>query len=326
MISKLRAGPVKSDAPEPPAKPETIGEWIGVALVLAMFAITGLVGLLTLWSGARGFLAGDFSLPMALFLVAMGSIFTTIGFGFFYFRFVKKPLWDAEERRLAARYPGQPWMLRKDWAARRIVHSNAGVAALLWIWNIGWWGGIAFIGTVNRAKIEAALAESWGSWIVAAIFLGAGLLGLHFAFAATRTYWRFGRTTLLLDSLPAYFGDRFRGTVEARLTGRPANPLKAELVCERLEWIRQLSGGKKTSKLKVEELVRASAEIPPSRLLVSRRSVRIPVEIDLPERGLESSLDSQGNGIRWTLHVETTAPDANMFACAFEVPVYPRRT
>ncbi len=78
-------------------------------------------------------------------------------------------------------------------------------------------GAFAFIGAVNRDKILAALDESWWGYLVAAIFVLCGLVALRLAVASTVANWRYGGTVLRLDTLPAYIGDRFRGTVEAKL-------------------------------------------------------------------------------------------------------------
>jgi hypothetical protein len=303
-------------------QPRTIGEWIGVGLVLAMFAMMGGIGALTIIEGVGQLTSGADSIPKALLVIAVGLVFSAVGFGFFYFRYVKQPLWDAEKRRLEARYPGEPWMLRKDWAARRIVHSNLGVTLLLWFWNIGWWGALAFIGTVNRDKILAALDESWWGYLLAALFVLCGLAALRLAIASTWAHWRYGRTVLRLDTLPAYIGDRFRGTVEAKLSARPTAGFKASLVCDRLEWVRTRRDGKTTSNLNVQQLARIDREIPASLVLVSRQSARIPVEIDIPPGSKGYDINSEGNGIRWTLHVEAPDVAGSPFSSSFEVPIY----
>jgi hypothetical protein len=312
--------------PEVSDSPQTIGQRIGVVVVLALFAMTGLMGSLTFAAGVRHLLSDEqlLPVPVALLLIAVGLFLSAISLGYFFFRYVKKPLWDAERARLEARYPGQPWMLRKDWPARRVVHSNLGLTIFLWIWTVGWWGALAFIGTVNRQKIEAVLEASWWNYALLALFVLCGVAGLRLAIAATWDYWRFGRSVLRLDTFPAHHGDQFRGAIEARLAKRPTAPLKAALICESLEWVTYKSGGKTTSKLNVKQLARVEREIAPSQILMSRSGARIPVEIDLPQACSETSLDDEGNGIRWTLSVEQlgTKPP---FSCAFEIPVYARR-
>ncbi len=96
-------------------------------------------------------------------------------------------------------------------------------------------------------------------------------------------------------------------------------------MCDRLEWVRVRRDGKTTSKLNVNELARIDREIPASSVLMSRQSARIPVEIDIPQGSKAFNLDSEGNGIRWTLHLEAADAGGSPFSCSFEVPVYTRR-
>lgn len=310
---------------ESSVKSRSLREWRGLTLVVAIFGGLGVIGLLTLNAGIRQVVSGETSLLIALVVLTLGLVFTAIGFGFLYIRFLKKPIWDAQKAKQEARYPGQPWMLRKDWAARRVVHSNLGTMLLLWVWNFGWWGGLALIGTVNREKILAALAESSWNYALLAIFVGAGLIGLRFALGVTWNVWRFGKTVLTLDTLPAFMGGRFRGTVEARLAERPSAPFVVELVCERLQWVERRTGGKTESRLETEKLARAEAKISPSQMIASRGGVRIPVEIEVPVAGHEYAIDERGNGVRWVLNVHTQSGDTP-FSCTFEVPVYGRRS
>lgn len=308
-----------------PAPKLGIGGWIGLILIQGLFAIVGLTGLLVLTAVPPQLWNGEIEVLPALILLLFGAVMAVIGFGILYVRYVKQPLWDAQKARQEALYPGQPWMLRKDWAARRIVHSNLGTMVLLWVWNCGWWGALALIGTVNREKILNALAESWWNYALLALFVGAGLIGLRFALGVTWNVWRFGKTVLTLDTLPAFIGDRLRGAIEARLAERPSAPLLAELVCEHLQWIERQSGGKTEQRLETKELARTETNIPPSRMIASRSGVRIPVEIDVAPTGLEHTLDERGNGVRWVLSVQTQRGDTP-FSCTFEVPVYARRS
>lgn len=307
-----------------PLAPKGVGAWIGVILVLGMFGSAGLIGSLALIAGIRNLAAGTLPLASSIVAIVLGAIFTAVGFGYFYFRYVKKPLWDAQKASLHARYPGQPWMLRKDWAARRIVHSNAGLAIMLWVWNVGWWGGLALITHVNRDKILASLESSWWGYALLGLFLLIGIGVLRLAVDATWSHWRYGRTVLRLDTLPAYAGERLRGTIEARLRERPASPLKASLVCDRLKWLTHRSNGKTTSRLVVTELSRFEREIRPASIIVSRNGARIPIEFELPSGAPDYSVDDEGNGVRWTLHVGTPDAQPSAFSCTFEVPVYGR--
>lgn len=324
---KWRAGAYTSSLSirDAPSSPETVGERIGVVIVVGMFACAGIVGVLALWAGISQYAAGALPLGNTLLAIALGLAFATLGFGFFYFRYVKKPLWDAQKARIEARYPDQPWMLRNDWASRRIVHSNAGVVIVLRLWNVGWWGGLILIGSINRDKILASLESSYWGYLLLAFFVLCGIAVLRLAIEATWSHWRYGRSVLRLDTLPAFSGERLRGTIEAGLTARPRAPLKASLVCERVKWTEYRSNGRTRTRAEVKEQSRMEREVTPASILVSYRGARIPIEFDIPSSSPEYAIDEQGNGIRWTLHLETSQAETPPFSCAFEVPVYRRR-
>ena len=172
-----------------------------------MFGMVGVMGLLTFYAGLRLLVTGEQHWGVALLVTAMGLVFSSIGLGFFWFQYIKAPVLRARRKAMEARYPGQPWMLRSDWAARRVTDSNLGVMIFLWVWVTGWWGAILFIWSMNRDKILAAAAASWWEAALGLIFPLAGLAGLLVAVHVTRTWWRYGRSTLRIDTLPGYLGD-----------------------------------------------------------------------------------------------------------------------
>jgi hypothetical protein len=303
------------------ASPSTL---LGVVLVHGMFGLTALMGLGVLTGGVRLLLSGEQPWPLALFICLMGVVFMTIGLGYFYVAYVKAPLWAAREARLKALYPGQPWMLRSDWAARKVTSSALGAMIFMWVWVTGWWGAIAFIGTVNRDKILQAMKTSWGDIAVAAIFVLAGLVGLMFAWQMTRSWWQFGRSTLRIDTLPGYLGDSFRGTVHTHYPGRPAQPMEAEIVCEDVRWITSRdSNGRTSQRAQVTPVWSATQAIAPSRMLAAR-GLSVPIEVALPGDQPPCDLDAEGNGIQWRLHLRTHTDTTPAFGCSFDVPVYAR--
>ena len=63
-----------------PDAPTGLGVWIGVALTYGMFAIAGLMWL-------RLIVTGEQHWGVGLLVTAMGIIFASIGFGFYYFQY-----------------------------------------------------------------------------------------------------------------------------------------------------------------------------------------------------------------------------------------------
>lgn len=311
-------------APLPEPQPGRFATLLGAVLVHGMFGLAALMGLGVLTGGVRLLFSGEQPWPLALFICLMGAVFMTIGFGYFFVAYIKAPVWAAREARLKTLYPGQPWMLRSDWAARKVTDSALGLMIFAWVWVAGWWGAIAFIGTVNRDKIVLALATSWGDIAVAAIFVLGGLIGLTFAWQATRSWWQFGRSTLRIDTLPGFLGETFRATVHTHYPGRPAQPMEAEIACEEVRWITgRDSKGRTTRRAKMTTLWSARQAIAPSRMLAAR-GLSVPIEVALPADQPPCALDEDGNGIQWRLHLRTHKDTTPAFGCSFDVPVYAR--
>ena len=334
--------PKKTDSTQgAPAAPAGIGVWIGAALVLGMFGMVALMGLLTFYAGLRLLVTGEQHWGVALLVTAMGVVFSGIGLGFFWFQYVKAPVLRARHKALEARYPNQPWMLRSDWAARRVTDSALGVVIFMWVWVTGWWSAIVFIWSMNRDKILAAAAASWWEAALGLIFPLAGLAGLLVAVHVTRAWWRYGRSTLRIDTLPGYLGEQFRGTLQASFRTRPAR-LEADIICEEVTWVTRRSGGKTTSERISKTLWSATHALEPSRMQLAGTAgaqARLPIAVPLPADQPPCGLDDGGDGIVWRLTVHevrnealrpadagsgATASDGPLFSASFEVPVFGR--
>jgi hypothetical protein len=315
----------------------TLGMWIGGGLTHGMFAIAGLMGLLVFTAGLRLTVTGEQHWGVGLLVTAMGVVFASIGIGFYYFQFIKAPAMRARRRALEARYPGQPWMLRRDWAARRVTDSAIGGVIFMWIWVAGWWGAIVFIWTMNRDKILAAAQTSWWEAAVGLVFPLAGLAGLLVAVSMTRTWLRYGRSVLRIDTLPGRLGDTFRGTLEANFTTRPAR-LEAEIVCEHQSWVTRRRNGK-TSRERVSERVWSKTHaLETSRMMLGggAGAAKLAIAVPLPGDQPPCELDENDEGIVWRLTVREVSDGAGgraggdgrdsgpLFSATFEVPVFGR--
>ena len=321
----------------------TVRTFIGAGLAYFFFAIAGLMGLLVLYAGLRLLVTGEQHWGVALLVTAMGIIFSAIGLGFFWFQFVKAPVLRARRQALEARYPNQPWMLRADWAARRVTDSSVGAVIFLWVWVAGWWGGILFIWSMNRDKILAAAAASWWEAAIGLIFPLCGLIGLTIAVQITRTWWRYGRSVLRIDTLPGYLGDRFRGTLEASFQQRPP-ALEAEIACEHVTWVTRRRDGKTERERVSETLGSATHALDTSRMLLDGAGGRatLPLNLPLPADQPPCGLDENDDGIVWRLTVREVSDglgrrargaggassggdDAGpLYSATFEVPVWGR--
>lgn len=297
------------------------------ASIHAMFAVTGLIGLAAIVSGLPAMVRGELPLVAGIMVMLTGCIALAVGVGFFYLTYIASPRKEAAERRITALYPDQPWMLRKDWAAGRVVdRSGLAVAIFMGVWCAGWWGAMALIWTVNREKIIAAVQQSWGEGLLIGVFVLGGVAGLAVLFGALRTWWIYGHATLRIDTLPGYLGDAFRGSVTVRLPVKPKGPIDVTLVCEDvLQLRRRKAGGGHTIETTYDELWSESIPVEPGRLLMTRGTTTIPVDIAIPNAQPECALDDNGNGTRWVLRVHGLIEGRPGFSFQFEVPVYRRR-
>ena len=299
----------------------------GTVMIHAICGLIALMGLVVLWAGVSALVASDQTVASAVLVSVLGAVFAAVGLGYFYITYVAAPAGAARDAAVMARNPNAPWMLRADWAARTVVdRSSLAVTIFLWIWTGGWWGISAFLWTVNNDKILAAVRESWGEAALLALIPLSGLIGLVCAVNVTRTWWRYGSTTLTIDSLPGFLGDRFRGRVKANFAGLPSLPLEAEIACERISWrhVRD-SKGRMTKEQRIATVWSATHAIEPARLMRTKDGVVIPVDIPLPKDQPPCALDDEGAGIQWSLSVCATEPTSPRFSAHFLVPVYGRR-
>ncbi len=311
--------PEPAHAPLPP--PSLPGRMAGVfwsGVVHLFIGLIGLMGLIAVWSSAGMLLRGE-EIAGAVVALLMGLVCSAVAVGFVYFAYVAGPAKTAREAQMTARHPGQPWMLRADWAARTMTDSSLATMIFLWVWVVGWWSAILFIWSVNRDKILAAAAASWWQGALGLIFPVGGLIGLTVAWQTTRSWWRYGRSTLRIDTLPGHLGDTFRGTIEANLGARPLQALQAEVACEEVSWrTGRDAKGNTTRERVVKPIWSQTTAIEPARILIAGARASIPVSVALPAGQPPCRLDDTGAGIQWRLQVRASEQSLQAFACAFE--------
>ncbi|MEO8422034.1 MAG: hypothetical protein ABI457_12655 [Hyphomicrobium sp.] len=306
--------------------------------VLSSIVVHGILGFATLmglaasWGGFSAFRRGDTELAGAIICVVVGGVFTAFGVGLYYLLFFAEPARAAQAERMAAQHRGAPWMLRADWAARRVIdRSSLAVAVFLWVWSAGWCGACALIWGVNSDKIIAAARDSWGEALLGMIFPIGGLIGVLCAIGATRTWWRHGASTLHIDTLPAYLGGNFRGSITVHLP--EAIALEAEIACERrtYHWVRGSKGGRR-KEWATQKIWSETHPIGTDRLMRFKDNTTIPIDVPLPADQPPVELDDEGVGIQWALYVRTdyerntstAGKPVTRYAAEFLVPVFAR--
>jgi hypothetical protein len=205
-----------------------------------------------------------------------------------------------------------PWLMRRDWAARR-VEDGAGPLplVLLWGFSVVWYGALSLSAWAMQTRLGRP--GTGAARVVLVLFAVAGLLPVLGAVFITLHRLRFQRSTFELDELPFAVGGWVSGVVEA-----PAALAGAQAVDLTLDCLDVNVHGENTSRTTKwrEEAIVEAAEIEPGP-----RRVRIPVAIAVPPGALATTRLSAGSGIEWTLSVGAALPGLD-YRADFIVPVF----
>ncbi len=282
--------------------------------------------------------SGDIDLPTAGMFIGISLALAGAGLWHLHNLFVREPARQAQLAVKQQRSPNQPWLLDDAWAQRKVVdRSGSRTAMFLWVWVVAWWVFCAFLWDFDPSKMAVAFQSSW---LKAGLMLVLGVTGLVSTAAAVAAAFRwlaYGASTLSIDTLPGYLGDRFRGTVSAHV---PADmPLEAEVTCEDVTviWTVTPKGGRRKEFI-YKPLWKQRWALARDRMTrTSDGAVLIPIDVALPSDEPEFALDDEGGGVRWVLRIGShlMAENAGVeqlhlfgpqpFAAEYLIPVYARR-
>lgn len=302
---------------------------IGLALALfihALFVLLAILGVLVINAMFQAWRAGEASAGEAIGIGFLGLLMAVIGVGFFYAAYVGAPRFLGGLERGRKKYRDRPWLVNRQWRARRVVHSTKYTAWFMWFWCFCWWGILGFLWSVNKDLIMAELRGSWDQALVASLPFVAGAIGLLVAVSLSWQRWRYGDAVLIITTLPGYLGERFRGKVQARLSGPLNEPLGLTLSCGSLasKQVRSSDGGYKTTWI-THELWSDRQQLSPTQTTFSRGRITIPVDFDLPPDQPESGHILDDPQIVWKLEIDPGSVLDRSAKCEFQVPVFGRR-
>lgn len=217
------------------------------------------------------------------------------------------------------------WLTRKDWPAGRVTHSSFIVVAALWGFGIAWTAIIGTIATINREKVAASFATNWTESLGVIAAFGLGILVIILAIAATVSWLKNGRSTLVIETLPAFAGGRFRGVIEAGdiLAGKTS--FKLTLACEEvISRTERIEGSRRRKHSHFDRMLRGSATARIMRPATGSagEGFSLPIDIAIPGHLPGSRHLSDGTGYQWTLSISSDDGASPAFGAAFEVPVY----
>lgn len=295
-------------------------------LVHALFAVLAVVGGLVINAMIQAWRTGEASPGEAIGFGFFGLVMAVIGVGFFYVAYVGAPrfLGGLELRR--RKHRDRPWLLNRQWRARRVVHSTKYTAWFMWFWCLVWWGILGLLWSVNKDLIMADLRGPWDQAIPTTLPFVAGLIGLLVAISLTWRRYRFGDAVLLIETLPGFLGERFRGKVQARLKDRLNEPVRLTLTCGSLrgERRRSTNGGIRTVWI-TGELWSAHQDLHPTQTTFDRSRVTLPINFELPSDLPESGHILDDPQIVWKIEISPGSVLDRPLRSEFQVPVFARR-
>lgn len=242
--------------------------------------------------------------------LGVGALFLAVGLGIILFgRWAMRV--HAEEKKLEARYPDEPWRWRTEWANGRIQGGSRSELAFVWMFAV-FWNAVSFpvffFGWDELARKDPMVLA------LVALFPLVGLGLLWWAVRVALRHLKYGTSELRLRSTPGVVGGRLEGDVYCRVSHIPRTGVRVALTCTR-----QVPDSDGTSEKLIWE---AEKTISAGALGRDSRGMRIPVEFIIPSDRDESK-KSIGNesGIEWRLNVHAEAEGID-FAAQFEVPVF----
>lgn len=217
----------------------------------------------------------------------------------------------AEREALQARYPGEPWRWRPEWAGA-IKDATRPGTYVIWIFA-GLWNAVAITASVVALPRELAHGDRAGWFIL--LFPAVGLALLVAAIRATIRLRKFGVSTLTLDTLPGVTGHHIAGTVVAgpALDTRQA----VELTLTSIRRVTTGSGrNRSTSETILWQDTRTSV---PSRQ--GAAGVAILFRFALPADVAPCDDTRPADQTIWRLRAAAAVPGVD-FDATFEVPVF----
>ena len=204
----------------------------------------------------------------------------------------------------------QPWTLRPDWAAGRILSSTK--KAMLGIWFFaGVWNLISLpIAGMVLSQHVIQKGNYGPAFVLLFPVIGMGLL--YWAVTLTRRWLRFGESVFEMVCVPGAIGGALAGTIRPSRPFRAQGPVKLRLSCIARTTSSNGSDGSSTNERILwqhEETVEMSA------------TDAIPAAFYIPEDCSETTVLDASDGTLWRLEAQAQADGAD-YAVQFEVPVF----
>lgn len=272
------------------------GRWAGVGCASLIALPFCAAGIATIFSASG---AGD---PRLAVIIAAGSAFIVVGLAIMFGALVVTRA-TAESFELRRRYPDQPWMWRRDWAANAINDHGALWVGMMWVFALIW----------NLISTPLLFVFPWrevrNSPIVVLPFLfpTIGVLLLISVLYKSAQRMKYGASICHIDHLPIEPGRTFHGEIETRVREMPASGFNLRLTC-----VRRTSSGRSTSETVLWQETQNVALATPSY-----EGAHVPFSFAIPA---DAESMAAGN-ISWRLETWAEVPGLD-YKAMFELPVF----
>lgn len=217
-----------------------------------------------------------------------------------------------------------PWAHNKQWVRKRVNHSSVGVALFLWYFAANWWGALAFFAT---ERTDAILNAPPPELALGGLLVILGLITIRMAVIKTIDWFRFGRSTLVIETLPGRPGQTFIGHIETGFKSKPRQAIELTLTGFTRHWTESEyiphEENRRVGDVRTAAPFHETSEkLPPSRLVDRGGDVVIPVRFDIPRDAPSSGHVDGGIEVVWRISARSTGKKGKAFDASFEIPVY----
>jgi hypothetical protein len=233
--------------------------------------------------------------------------------------YVDENMPETEINKIQTEWSDKPWTQRKDWAEGKVIQESAKTLGLLTgftiLWNVISWGITGF-------TIVAEGGAGGTSWFIL-IF---PLVGIILIITTLRVWIRrrkFGISIMNLDTLPAYLGDRLKGSIETGVSALddPARSFRLRFLCAQRKSSRDREGKK---WVREEEIWGEEQEVF-AQLSESLKTLNVSVFFSVPPDLPPTELMPEDDRIVWRITITSEVPGVD-YAAQFEIPVYEHNT
>jgi len=302
------------------ARPSLAPGWPYALLANALMIGTALFGLLMLLNLGNIQQQGVHPVMVGLVLV-FGAFLLSVSLHRLYIMHFASKVDAFRNSAMAARYPGQPWMLDPAWAKGRMVDTQIGRVVFLALFCVFWCGGIGFVVSQNFAEISTTLRAEPLHWLAAGFFALMTACALNVFLKMTRSWLRVGAGALVMDTLPGRIGGSFKARVETRLKAKPRASLQVDLTCKR-KWHADRTASRPTRAPDEETLWWDMIKVTPAQMRKTKAGLVVPFEFALPADLPESGAEDYSSDIMWTVRITSVDGGDEFILYEWTVPVF----